>query len=119
MNVYVPIAGPAQEVILRGSGIVGTEVPTLPPQVVIDYEGNAYGAVNLRTWADRVARAADRHETRYPTVARMTVRVEQLLWVGVYENGQVTLHDKNAEWAVANWLGLGDELPADELQVNR
>jgi hypothetical protein len=85
VRVYVPSpsAGPLVRRIARGSGIVGT--PVGETRIQIDYEGNLYGAENLRTWQDRVAHAADRHLTSYPTIARAMVAVPELVRVAWYD----------------------------------
>lgn len=42
-------------------------------QLLVDFEGNRYGAVNIVTWADRVFHAYGRASTGYPTTARAGV----------------------------------------------
>jgi hypothetical protein len=125
VRVYVP---PGKQLIVagreiaRGSGIVGGTPAN--GYVVIDYEGNLHGAVNLVTWRDRVEIAAGRHVERYPTVARAAAKEEQLVDVGLFdtetraislwpfEGRALTL----ARELVAGWLDL-DELPTSELQL--
>jgi hypothetical protein len=91
LNVYVPAPG-SDLGIVPGSGIVGTRQPALPGVraieedglVLVDYEGNLYGASNVRTLEDRLHHAAGRHIMRYPTVARRLARVSELVFVGDY-----------------------------------
>ena len=111
--VYVPAAGKLA-VIDRGSGIVGTE---REGDVLVDYEGNRYRAVNLRTFADRVARAHDRHATRYPTVARMAVHASALVQVGWYDPGEGVAVFRGTEYGLlAEWLGV-ETIDPHELHV--
>lgn len=79
-NIYVPVDPTSQSLgLLRGSAIVG-----LPEdgRILIDFEGDAYGAVNLRTYAGRLTCALDRRVTMYPTKARMSVATADLMPVG-------------------------------------
>ena len=55
---------------VKGSGIVGSPSEDVSGQFRIDFEGNLYGAENLKTYWDRLFHAAGRHVTGYPTVAR-------------------------------------------------
>ena len=117
MNVYVPIGTTS---IMRGSGIVGVEHPTIPPLVVVDYEGNRYGAVNMVTFADRCMIAADRQEADYPTIARAMMQVEGLMKIGEWdgERGRVVLdRGKTPKEMLAAWLDV-DELDPKELEVS-
>jgi hypothetical protein len=75
--VLVPKPGSmAEKIIDRGSGIVTRPLPEgrFPKedgaQRMVYFEGNRYGAENLRTFKERVIQAAGRLHTRYPTVAR-------------------------------------------------
>lgn len=93
LNVYVPVSGTVLErMIVRGSGIVGTPHPPGTDRVLIDYEGNLYGSENLKTYEDRLLHAGGRHAVRYPTVARMAARSEDLLLVGSYDTETRELH---------------------------
>jgi hypothetical protein len=72
--------------ILRASGIVGSCAhKDLRGYVVIDYEGDLYKRSRARSWEDMVRQAADRHECRYPTVARRAVPMTDLIEVGTYD----------------------------------
>lgn len=68
LNIYLP-RHPLGTTISPGSGIVGSDSDDRE-LVVIDFEGNIYGAENLRTYEQRVMHAAGRQVTKYPTVAR-------------------------------------------------
>lgn len=45
---------------------------------IIDYEGNRSGAANLKLFDERLLHAAGRGATRYPTTARLYIRVGEL-----------------------------------------
>jgi hypothetical protein len=60
----------AAQLIDPGSGVVTDLLDAAVPSVLVYYEGNRYGAVNLQTLEDRVRSAAGRCVARYPTVAR-------------------------------------------------
>jgi hypothetical protein len=102
LSVYVPYVG-TLEWIDPGSGIVGSKLDNEPDRIVIDYEANRHGAVNIRTFADRVAHAADRHITRYPTIARAVVDADQLLWVGTFDPNTGVVDLGNSE-PLESWL---------------
>lgn len=83
LTVYVPRPGTyAAQRIAKGSGIVG--VPA-GDEVLIHYEGNLYGAQNIRTFEDKLLHAADRLLTNYPTSAKMQVPETDLEAVGTYD----------------------------------
>ncbi len=125
--IYVPAPGhPALAGIAPGSGIVGSPerlVGRGGPDielVTIDYEGNLYGASNVRTWADRVLVAEGRQRVWYPTVARRVVPSEALVRVGTLH-----IHDDESEFTMpqlwvenhqplADWLGL--DVESDEFK---
>lgn len=75
--------------IVPGSGIVGNVVQQYPDRVLIYYEGNVYGAENMRRFVERVYNAADRQVARYPTSAMMAVRRDELIEVGRFDHGQM------------------------------
>ena len=118
LDVFIP-AGEGPWSIDPGSGIVGTIEPAIvgndPDVLVVDYEGNRYNAVNIITYADRVAHAAGRHVTKYPTAARAWVSPGSMIQVGEFDptTGVVTL---TAERLVLDWCSLTeDQLDAELL----
>ena len=122
ISVFVPASGVVTG-IDPGSGIVAGTPARDESRILVDYEGNRYGAVNMVTFADRVARAWDRQRTRYPTIARAAMRVEQLVKIGEYdaERGVVLLGEgapmdrESAKQLLADWLEQGGGY--DELSV--
>jgi hypothetical protein len=103
----------ARSAVDRASGIVGSREGG---SVVLDYEGNRYGAANVRTFADRVRVAYGRHTTRYPTVARIAADEGELVELGYYTpaTGEVTVHG-HALGDLLEWLGV-DVLDPAELE---
>lgn len=118
IDVYLPNDEALARMIVPGSGIVG-RASLFPERIALDYEGNIYGAVNMRTFADRVQIAASRAAANYPTVARALVERERVKRIGVYDEhrGTVTLTEPNAEAELAAWLGVR-ELPLVELETS-
>jgi hypothetical protein len=65
MRVYVPREGTAaRAAIAEQSGVVGSLVAD--DRVLLDYEANMHGAVNIQTFADKIHHAAERHASSYP-----------------------------------------------------
>jgi hypothetical protein len=117
LRIYVP-AELGCELIDHGSGIVSATsdenigILRVHDRVHIDhvivyFEGNRYGAMNLRRWVDRVSCAADRLLTKYPTVAVACLDRTTLLEVGTLDPtaGVATLHDEQCREIVARWAG--------------
>ena len=110
-NRLVPVYIPHPESLLskliaKGSGIVGT--PMGLDSVTIYYEGNLYGAKNLRRFAERVLQATERMRMRYPTVATSQVDPREVIQVGVYdpEERRVILSERPD--AFTYWVDLSD-----------
>lgn len=116
VDVYLPIDQAVHDHIDRGSGIVGTPDGA---RVVIDYEGNRYGASNIVTFADRVMIAAGRHESGYPTIARMSVEPESLIRVGTYDGARHVALESDYLDHVAAWIGCGVADLPNQLTVTR
>ncbi len=105
LTVYVPHPeGYLGRTIAKGSGIVG--VPAEGGAVLIYYEGNIYGAQNIRTYEDKIYHAADRLVAKYPTVARTWAKPEDLVRVGTYDHPARTFRpDPGAQTAIDAWTG--------------
>lgn len=106
LNVYVPRS---EELawIKPGAGIVGTPLPRQRGRVCTDFEGNRYNFENLRTFAQRVHDAADRHRSRYPTVARAIVDEHNLLQVATYDPDTKVITVSRSDALIA-WLQAAD-----------
>lgn len=82
--------------IAPGSGIVAAQKEGM---FHIHYEGNLYGAENLRTWEERLLHAAGRAYQNYPTTARMampeSVALDHFLVVGKLDYQRVREELKN------------------------
>lgn len=77
--LLVPASADKAAGISKGSGIVGRFREN---RLVVDYEGNLYGAENLTSFPDKVRHAFFRARDRYPTVARRTVDPSSFVVVG-------------------------------------
>jgi hypothetical protein len=117
LRVYVPREGTAaRAAIAEHSGVVGTAVEG--GRVVVDFEGNLYGAANIKTYADAVHHAAGRHAwgaEGYPTRARTEVDEDEVLEVGFYNGERVQVYPEQVG-TVADWLGVGEERLEAECQ---
>ena len=89
-------------------------------RLLVDYEGNVYGAQNVVTYADKVMQAWGRHSVRYPTVARLSLPPETMVRIGdfVPDVGRVYVDGPRERELLAEWLVL-PEVPESELQVSR
>ncbi len=101
VHVFIPAEGSLSLTgIAPGSAIVGT--PNDGGRITVYYEGNLYGAENLKTYEEKLLHAADRLRTRYPTVAMRSVTPDQLVLVGTYDTDTRELvHDDSPafrEW---------------------
>ncbi|WP_244445216.1 hypothetical protein [Microvirga sp. BSC39] len=84
LHVYVPKHGSsAAALVLPGSGIVGTEEKD--GRVLCYYGGNAIGSQDLKSYYERLRRAAGRLVTRYPTTAMAAFPVEDLQGVAIFD----------------------------------
>lgn len=112
LAVYVPANDHLRTTIRAGSGIVGTPEGS---RITLDYEGAIYGQTSLARFADRVAQAAGRHVTHYPTVARLAARPGDVRRIGDWDclEGEVRLTGDGAAYLAA-WLGVPIVAP-DEL----
>jgi hypothetical protein len=102
LNVYVPKLA-ALPAIQPGTGIIGSPRLDHPGRLLIDYEDNQAEAINIRTYADRVMHAADRHLTGYPTSKRMLVDAGDLLPVGIFDTSSGLVEVSDSE-ALESWL---------------
>ena len=106
LPVVIPRVGCLPD-ICRGSGIVAQPWAADPAKLMLDYEGNIYGAVNIKNFADRVDHAYGRQITEYPTTARCWVDKDQVIEIGVWdpEKGEVILHPgEEIRGLVCTWL---------------
>ncbi len=109
-TVYVPRREGTKFSIAKGSGIVGRPHEIIPGTTMLDYEGNLYGAENLRTYGERVMHAASRAVEQYPTVARMGLHTETLkenfVEIGTYDyhHDRIDVTDAAAQALLDAWL---------------
>lgn len=116
IDVFLPIDQTIHDHIDRASGIVGTPEGD---RVVIDFEGNRFGASNIVTFADRVMIAAGRHESRYPTIARLSVEPASVVRVGTYDGSRKIAVDFDKLDALAAWIGCDVASLPTQLSVTR
>lgn len=69
--------------IRPGSAMVGSQAGSGDDtRWLVDYEGNANGAVNLETFEERLQSAAGRHVQKYPTIARIAAAPDNVVAIG-------------------------------------
>lgn len=117
--VFVPKpASRIESVVDPESAVVGFEDEWFDGHSNIDvhYEGNRYGAVNMKTFADRVHHAASRMRERYPTTAKSMVPKSDLILVGYWQDDHV-VPGKTSDLAdIGLWLALPSNDLAHELK---
>lgn len=86
--------------------------------LVVDYEGNRYGAMNMQTYADRALVCAGRHKEHYPTIARVIVPAKRLIRVATFDYGseQVQLLGEDEVLKLMEWLEVDHEALQPELR---
>ena len=119
LNVYVPNPDAPDVVALQLDGIdpksaiVGADPEELgrgeADRVLIYFEGNRYGASNVKTFADRAMLAGGRCVERYPTTAMRAVLAEALVKVGTLylDHKRVEVEDGLSLTRLAEWLDQG------------
>lgn len=107
LRLYVPVPGSQiARSILPGSAIVGRE---REDGVLIDYEGNKYGSLNLLTWQERVRSAWGRATAGDPTTARMFVPRSEVIPVGTCDGATIEVWKQDE---IDTWLDEAGELKA-------
>jgi hypothetical protein len=111
-TLYVPKEGSSlQKSLARGSAIVAdasydTHQRLGGGMVIVHYEGNIYGAENLKEYPERVLSAAGRLRERYPTSAMQGAYLKELIVIGSFHYPTRGLLIENRE-ALQAWLGDG------------
>ena len=104
MRLSLYVVGPDHELpIARGSAIVGAG-EIREGMTMVYFEGNLYGAENLRRFDERVEHAAARLVEKYPTAARMQAETAHLMQVGLYDTDSHSLDVTHPE-ALEAWAG--------------
>jgi hypothetical protein len=108
LNVYLPREGShLGSLVDRGSALVADDLGQ--DRLVVYFEGNRYGAVNLQRWADRVECAAGRLTAKYPTSALCAAERDDIQLLGLFDGGAVQLDDPDDRSAIARWCGETDD----------
>jgi hypothetical protein len=69
------------------------------------YEGNVHGAINLKRFHQRLANAAGRLLTRYPTIATVMARRADVILVATYEADTASIASVIDGPTLAGWAG--------------
>ena len=112
LTIYVPRPGTAaRSAHLRGSALVGR--PVDGARVDTYHEDGRAGAVNVRTWEDRLLQAAYRLVDRAATTSRSVYPASELVPVGTYDTGTWAVVEITAPDALAQWLPVEERGAAD------
>lgn len=91
LAIYCPKPdSPMAKTLKPGSAIVGDPDKITEGRAHIYYEGNVYGAENMRQYTERLLHAGGRLTTKYPTVAQAFIPLDELDEVGVYNTDSKT-----------------------------
>lgn len=101
-RIFVPVPG-SQLGIAPGSAIVCAIEQDESSDVVAYYEGNLYGAINLRKYSERALHAAGRQVHRYPTAAMAILPRSSLIHVGDLDYAQRRFAISDAV-ALSEWV---------------
>ena len=97
---------------VKGSGIVGSH--SLRREILqVDFEGNLYGAENLKSYWERLYHSAGRHVTGYPTVAReyYACGAPFPYWVvGTFNYREAVAHIRSTEVSVKEAVRMACDL---------
>lgn len=110
IEVFVPKTGSfVASTVAPGSAIIGKLLDDSPEgEREIYFEGNIYDIESLTRYADRCLQATNRMFKRYPTVARMRCKKDDLVKIGIFDEiaGQVILDEgETPRKLLVNWLG--------------
>ncbi len=120
LTLYAPAQG-RHPTIAAGSAIIGY---VRDGYVHCYFEGNLYGAENLRRYYERAIVAAGRMVDRAPTVAQMLVPEEHLKAVARYDTETRRINEILDEIALVSWAGetaemiVGQRLPVGAIDRN-
>lgn len=103
-TVYIPRKNSRLANIVTPASAIVKSKPISDTSVMVYYEGNVYGAENIKTFEDKCLLAAGRAKDRYPTTALTIVPLEEVIDIGVYDldtntfNLDENYHDLFNEW---------------------
>ncbi len=85
-TVFIPSAkGAAQPLGIAPRSAIVAANRGEEDRAIVYYEGNLFGAANLKRYTERLSVAAGRASKRYPTVAMMALTTDLLTPVGTYD----------------------------------
>jgi hypothetical protein len=126
LNVFIPKPDrKTTQGIAAKSAIVGAPTPDETDSVIVYYEGNLNGAVNLNEYYEKLLCAAGRLKQRYPTVAMRMIPLADLHPVATYETETWSIVDVTDADALISWTGeplekiAGKRLPIGPIDWSR
>lgn len=109
-DLFVPADGTDLGIDPR-SAIVASVTQRGQPRLLVHFEGNRFGAENLRRYEERCLHAADRAAVAYPTIAKENLPIGELVRVGQFDLRARRVVAIERPDALAAWLA-GEPLPA-------
>lgn len=103
-DLYVPAAN-ANTGIDPGSAIVAPVTERGKERIFVHFEGNRFGAENMRRYDERCLHAAGRAATRYPTIARASIGADNLVFVGTYDLVKMAVMTLDNPEPLQAWIG--------------
>lgn len=109
-QVLVPVKGScAERMIDPGSAIVSRVGSEREGRLMVHYESNRFGAVNMHRFVEKAFHAAGRAVERYPTAARAFLRADELVAVAVFDYDDRSITEITSPDALRAWAGeIGD-----------
>lgn len=105
IGIYVPRPGSLTEAMIRPHSAVVASIDEGVDMASCFFEGNIYGAQNLRSFHDRLVVAAGRLTSDYPTTARALVSVADLIRVASYDTRFLAVRDVIDGQRLSKWAG--------------
>ncbi|WP_394222595.1 hypothetical protein [Alteromonas gracilis] len=104
-TVYIPRKNSRlADIVSPASAIVKSRTIS-DTSVMVYYEGNVYGAENIKTFEDKCSLAAGRAKDHYPTTALTIVPLEEVIDIGVYDLETNAFHlDENFHELFNEWV---------------
>lgn len=105
IGIYIPLPGSTTEAMIHPRSAIVAKVEEGADTAFCYFEGNVYGAQNLRTFHDRLVVAAGRMTSDYPTTARALVPVGDLIHVASYDPRFLAVRDVIDGNLLSQWAG--------------
>ena len=104
-DLFVP-ANPSHTFgIDAGSAIVAGQSQRGKERLTVHFEGNRFGAENMRKYSERCLHASGRAAMRYPTIAKASLPANELIKVGEFDLDTMQVTQVSDSARLESWLG--------------